>query len=194
MKDVFKKSVYNTGYLGLGEYSSKDKAYVSWKNMLFRCYSKNRLDKFPSYINCIMCNEWHNFQNFAKWFNDNYIEYYHIDKDLLFKKNNIYSPETCIFLPQEINKLLTKTDSKRGNCPIGVFYNKKTSNFKAQICIGFKSRIGLGTFKTKEDAFVCYKNVKENYIKKTAIDYYSTGKISLKAYNALYNYIVEITD
>lgn len=199
MKDVFKKSVYGIGYLGLGCYKTRfdnksTKQYITWKNMMFRCYGHKRLEKFPSYLDCYVCDEWHNFQNFANWFDGNYINGYHLDKDLLFKGNKIYSPEKCIFIPQEINKLLTKTDSKRGEYPIGVFYNKNISKYTSQVCVGFKIRKFLGNFDNCNDAFYAYKKEKEQLIKKSAIHYYSTGKISLKVYNSLQDYTVNITD
>jgi len=197
MKDVFKKSVYGVGYLGFGTHKTRfnnkaTKTYVAWKNMMFRCYGNNRLKSFPTYVNCFVCEEWHNFQNFSEWFNSKYVEGYHMDKDLLFKDNNIYGPSTCVFIPQEINKMLTKTDSKRGEYPIGVFYNKNISKFTAQICIGFKKRKFLGNFNNCNDAFFEYKKEKENIIKETAEKY--RDAISEQAYVALLEYKVNITD
>lgn len=48
------------------------------------------------------CDEWLSFSVFAKWFKIAYVEGYHLDKDLLFKCNKIYSPDTTIFIPGEI--------------------------------------------------------------------------------------------
>lgn len=47
-------------------------------------------------------------------------------------------------------------------------------------------------FDTAEEAFEVYKNEKEDYIKKLADKW--NGKITEKAYQAMYNYKVEITD
>lgn len=197
MKDVFKKSVHGVGFIGFGVHKTtiKNKAtksYITWKNMMYRCYGGKRLKMFPSYLNCFVCEEWHNFQNFAEWYSENYIEGFHMDKDLLFKNNNVYSPNTCVFIPQEINKLFTKTDSKRGDLPIGVYFYKKESKFKAQLCIGLKVRKFLGHFENCEDAFLEYKKHKEILIKQTAEKYKAV--IENKAYLALLNYEVEITD
>ena len=63
---------------------------------------------------------WQYFTNFAKWFKDNYINRYQLDKDMLVKNNNMYSPDTCIFITQELNLFLTLRDSCRGNLPLGV--------------------------------------------------------------------------
>jgi hypothetical protein len=52
----------------------------------------------------------------------------------------------------------------------------------------------LGTFNTIEEAFQAYKIAKEHQIKKLAVEYYSTGKIPLMVYEAMYSYKIEITD
>ena len=138
---------------------------------------------------CTVDERWHNFQNFAEWYYDNYIEGYHLDKDILFKGNKIYSPETCCFVPQEINKLFTKRQSKRGDYPIGVISNKKRF---ISIFTKEKKIFYLGSFATPEEAFIAYKTEKENRIKEIANKW--KGLISDKVYQALINYQVEITD
>lgn len=197
MKDVFKKSVYGIGFIGSGIHKTTiknkaTKAYVTWKNMMYRCYNPKRLETFPSYEDCIVCDDWHNFQIFAEWYSENYVEGFHLDKDLLFKKNNLYSKETCVFIPQEINKLLTKTNLKRGEYPIGVYYYKKENKFKAQLCLGLKVRKFLGHFNNVNEAFAEYKKHKEFFVKQTAEKYKHV--INKEAYLALINYQVEITD
>jgi hypothetical protein len=51
-----------------------------------------------------------------------------LDKDILYKGNKIYSPDTCVFVPQEINALFVKNDANRGDLPIGVFYTLTKTN------------------------------------------------------------------
>lgn len=53
------------------------------------------------------------FSNFLKWFNGNYIKGYALDKDILIKGNKVYSPETCCFVPYEINTLVTNRKNGR---------------------------------------------------------------------------------
>ena len=50
----------------------------------------------------------------------------------------------------------------------------------------------LGTYKTEIEAFNAYKQTKESYLKELANKWKS--EIDPKAYNALMNYQVEITD
>ena len=118
-----------------------------------------------------------------------------LDKDILFKHNKIYSPDTCVFVPQTINNLFTKTNKKRGEYPIGVSYYKRYDNYTASMSVmenGIKKHKTLGYFNTPEDAFQKYKLEKEKYIKDIAEKY--KDKISNAVYNALINYNVEITD
>lgn len=170
-------------------------SYHTWVQMLNRCYSKDYLAKHPTYRGCSVCEEWRSFSNFKKWFDDNYIEGYSLDKDILFKHNKLYSPKTCCFVPNEINVLLCKSDANRGRMPIGVYERKLVdgSSYMAYLSKN-GSRINLGTFYSVEDAFKAYKQAKEAYIKDMATQYYKDGKIKEKVYNALMNYKVEITD
>jgi hypothetical protein len=52
-----------------------------------------------------------------------------LDKDILHKGNKIYSPEYCIFVTQDINKLFIKCNKSRGKHPIGVGYDKKLKKY-----------------------------------------------------------------
>lgn len=121
----YHKTHFNVGFYGYGEYKTKingkhTKSYKCWRGILGRCYDDSIRHKFPTYKDVTVCEEWHNFQNFAQWFEENYIEDFVLDKDILYKGNKIYSPETCCFVPQKINCLLVKNDINRGEYPIGV--------------------------------------------------------------------------
>jgi hypothetical protein len=162
--------------------------------MIERCYSEKEKLKFPSYENVSVCEEWHNFSNYTKWYEENYnpeyMQSWHLDKDILVKGNKIYSPETCRLVPPAINGLFLKKNLNRGNCPIGVSFNIKDNKYRA--CIMKDKRITLGRFKTPEEAFQAYKTAKEQYIKEVADKW--KDLIDIKVYEAMYNYKVEITD
>lgn len=118
-----------------------------------------------------------------------------LDKDILVKGNKIYSPETCVFVPERINTLFIKKDNDRGVIPVGV--RRVGNKYRARcnyIAIDNKNkRKELGTFDTPEDAFYKgYKLFKEDYIKEMAERY--KDKIPENIYKALYRYEVEITD
>ena len=201
------------GYMGDGKYKSKDenkkktKAYNTWSHMLQRCYDAYYLNEHPTYIDCYVCEEWHNFQNFAKWFYENYYEcndeQMQLDKDILIKGNKIYSPNTCILVPKRINSLFTKSDASRGEYPIGVYYRfKKVEQYEyhyLEVCCsvienGKKKSKVLKTLPLNKpfQAFSIYKQFKEKYIKQIADEYKEL--IPQKLYEALYKWEVEIND
>lgn len=172
--------------------AKKTKAYKRWYNILIRCYDERIKAKHPTYAECSMCEEWHTFSNFKKWFDDNYVENYQIDKDILVKGNKVYSPDTCCFVPNRINTLLIKRTNDRGTEKIGVI-KTKSGKYEASVSKG-NGQVFLGTFGTELEAFNAYKREKESYIKSVALKYFQEGKISKMVYNALINYQVECND
>lgn len=196
VRNPFHPSVCGIGYLGEGTFKKHingkaNKLYKTWSGMIRRCYDKNTQENQPAYIGCFVSEEWHNFQVFAQWFEENYIEGFHLDKDILFKGNKIYSPKTCCFVPDEINTLFVKNNKKRGSLPIGVSFHNRIKKYSA--CINKKcDKVHIGYFNYIEEAFEAYKKVKEKYIKDVSDKW--RGKITEQVYNAMYNYQVEITD
>ena len=75
---------------------------------------------------------------------------------------------------------------------IGVYWNKKASAFVARVNKNKGKREYLGLFKTEIEAFNAYKKAKEAFVKEQADEW--KGKIDDRAYEALMNYTVEITD
>lgn len=114
-----------------------------------------------------------------------------IDKDILVKGNRIYSPSTCCLVPPNVNLLFTKCDKSRWNLPIGV--TKYRNKFRASITINGEHII-LPVKNTVEEAFIDYKNVKEDNIKQIAQKEYDKENITKKCYDAMMRYEVEITD
>lgn len=205
IKNPFDKEVFGVAFCGQGKYKSrgedgkKTKAYKYWHHMLRRCYDPYELNRNPTYIDVYVCNEWLCFQNFAEWFYKNYYECDNemmcLDKDILVKGNSIYSPKTCILVPEKINKLFIKQNRCRGKYPIGVHWNKRNCKFVSQCSIYDEDRKevkSLGYYNSSIEAFIAYKQFKENYIKQVADKY--KNKIPTKLYEAMYSYEIEIND
>lgn len=98
--------VEGVGFVGVGEYLPSDiERHNSWTGMLRRCYSSKHLSKYPSYEGCKVAEEWHNFQIYSQFYEeDTYRQKgWHLDKDLIVLGNKVYSPETCLYIPPEIN-------------------------------------------------------------------------------------------
>ena len=203
VKSHFTPSVFGVGITGLEPIRDENgellSSYKCWCSMLNRCYSAKFQEKRPSYIGCSVSDDWLYYPNFKKWYDNNYYEIDNktsqLDKDILIKGNKVYSPETCVFVPNFINLLFIKRQKLRGAFPIGVNYDKASKKYRAQLNIfkdGKKTRKNLGYFTTPEEAFNAYKRAKEDYIKKIADNY--KDKIPAKLYQAMYSYRVDIDD
>ena len=197
VKDLYYPKVYGVGYFGEGIYTSRvnngpqTKCYKIWKEMLGRCYCK-KVSNYKTYgeKGVIVCDEWHNFQNYVKWYYTNCKNpSFCVDKDFLHKGSKIYSPKTCCFIPNEINVQLTLRTSERGNLPLGV--RPCGQKFQVQINRNSKKEY-LGLFNTIEDAFNKYKEVKEAYLKSLAEKY--KDELTEEVYNAIHNYTININD
>lgn len=111
VKNPFHRSVLGVGYYGDGIYGDRENgakhpSYVTWFSMMNRCYGDKHKYSQYSYKGCTVCEEWHNYQNFAKWYEDNYYnceEELELDKDIIIYGNKLYSPETCLFVPKLVN-------------------------------------------------------------------------------------------
>lgn len=156
-------------------YSSKDIAYSRWSAIIQRCYFSDN----KNYTNCEIIEEWLTYSNFKKWFDKHYVEGWEIDKDILSDKSKIYSPETCCFVPREINSIFRILNQEK---TIGVYKQngKYYTYFKESGKQIYKS------FQTKEEAFECYKQYKIRKAVFLAEKY--KGIIDDRVYNILSNF------
>ena len=199
IKDPYLASVFGVGVTGT-KYPVKingviTKEYDLWHSMLERCYSDNFKKKHPTYEGCKCSDNFKSYEYFYEWCHNQIgfgVSIFELDKDLLVKGNKIYSENICVFIPSEINSLLTKRESSRGNHLIGVHWSNTNKAFVAQVSKGKGKQKYLGSFKTEIEAFNAYKTAKEAFIKEQAEKW--KGTIDERAYNALMNYEVNITD
>lgn len=194
IKNPYDRSVFNIGYVGVGKYMTRntvlkkpETSYETWTSMLERCYKNQEL--FPAYYGiCTVCKEWHNYQTFADWYDENKYsvnERLHIDKDILFPNSKLYSPETCLLVPQRINMLFLNKPNKNG-LPNGIT-KTKTGKYIAKY-----NGERIDTYNTIEEAYEAYAKKKEYMIKIIADEYKEI--IPLKVYSALIHYKVLITN
>ena len=169
---------YGVGYCGVGEHSVringiKTKEYNCWRSMLERCYDKKCQEKHTSYVRTTVCEEWFNFQNFAQFYNNNYPEIenkkIHLDKDLLQQEieNKVYSPETCIFLPSNVNSFLANNKSDNISGRVGVSWHKNSKKWMSQIaCFGDGKSAYLGIFTDIQEASLAYQKARAEQAEK----------------------------
>lgn len=156
------------GYVGNGHYKAKvkgviTKEYVTWSNMMTRGYCPVYKSKQPTYKDCTVCEDWHNFQNFAKWCNEqpNFSrDGFALDKDLMNPKNLMYSPYNCCILPREINSEINLSQRK------GITL-RSSGNYmvRGTVLSGdkFKEK-SLGSYKNYEEALEVYFGYKRGKI------------------------------
>ena len=136
----------------INEGGIQTKEYELWCNMLRRCYSEKYQKKRPTYKDCKVSENFKSFEYFYEWCHKQIgfgNEGWHLDKDLLNKGNKVYSEDSCIFIPNEINLLLTKRTTSRGNHLIGVYWCNTNKAFKAQVSKNKGKQGHLGCFKTE---------------------------------------------
>ena len=172
------------------------KEYQLWNNMINRCYNEKGLSRNPTYKDCHVSEDWRYLSNFKEWCNRQIgfeQEGWHLDKDILVKGNKVYSEDTCCFVPNEINLLFTKADRIRGKYPVGVYHDtsKTHKRFSARVSKSGKHK-RFGSYLTPEEAFAVYKREKEKYIKEVANKW--KDQIEIRVYEALMNWVIEITD
>lgn len=183
-RNDMKKVLFGCAFCDSKTSIRKKKSYHVWRGVLDRCFNVTFQEKEPTYKGCSICNEWLVFSAFEEWFDNHYVEGFEIDKDLLSGVGcKLYSPETCVFLPMEINRFLGGKSTKiREGLPLGVFISGK--RFIAQ-----HGRTYLGTFDTIGEARNTYLKAKKEYITKLANKW--KDKIETRAYDALINLDVD---
>lgn len=132
------------------------KFYQVWSGMINRCYGKRDLSH---YNGCSVTTDWLTFSNFKMWMESQDWEGKALDKDLIVPDNKVYSPETCVFITQEVNNFILDRKNCRGEHPIGVYFIQRSGKYKSSI-----SRNGilthLGVFQTPEEAHLAWRSEK----------------------------------
>jgi len=202
VRDRFLPSVYGVGIIGNEVTKINGKhtmEYDIWGNMLERCYNSDFHERHPTYISCEASDGFKIFKCFKEWcqnqigfncFSDESNPFV-LDKDILIKGNKVYSPETCCFVPPEINSLLVKGNNIRGKYLIGVRFNKKLSKYQADVRKN-GDKVYLGLYNTEIEAFQAYKKAKESYIEEVSCRW--KDKIDEKVYKALLVWEIEEND
>lgn len=132
--------------------------YVVWRAMLERCYNSNDSTN-PSYTVCSVSDNFKSFKYFKSWCNKQIgfnQDDFQLDKDILSTENKIYSEDTCVFVPREVNMFFA---GKVDNQCTGIYWHKRDKKWYATIsCSGVVTH--LGSFKTEKEAFNVYLSAK----------------------------------
>lgn len=157
------------------EYARRDKCYKTWEKMLFNCFGANSLKEKPT-----ICDEWLDYFEFKKWWDENYYEMGNGTLEMCFTKNfmsfdnNRYSPELCAVIPRFLMTVLKtkRTNIERINkgrngeeIPSGFTYvdGKMGGKYSAFVQTDVE-RLYVGMADTLEELIEPYKIIKEDYV------------------------------
>jgi len=153
VKDYQKKTTYGAGFLGEKPDAKNKQIRKEWHDLIKRSYSTKFKAKFTTYKDVSIHQDWLDFRIFKKWYKANYIPGWQLDKDLLVPGNKHYSPKTCVYLPQDLNKAImsVQVDPIRKDLGVTKRKDKYVSSIKANGEVKH-----LGTFDTEEEAHKTY--------------------------------------
>lgn len=188
VRNPYHPAVCGVGFEGSGDFSVtvngiRTRTYATWAGMISRCYRTDN-PKYSTYEDCSVCEEWHNYQNFAAWlvnqvgWSSN--EDWNLDKDIILEGNRLYSPETCAWVPRKINNILPSARKKLSSHPVGVWKSKTSGKFHAYCTNYAGERVFLGSFDREDDALKVRVDYKNSVLRDAAMRW--KGKIDDKVY------------
>lgn len=135
--------------------------YNCWHLMIIRCFSENKNLKRGAFC----CNEWLNLKNFYDWWiKQDYKEGYELDKDLITLANHeekkIYSPNTCLLIPKELNRFFKGYSDKSNIYKI---------NDKWYVDTNYNGERFSSLYLTYEEALSAKKNKKREWFNGLAL-------------------------
>ena len=143
--------------------NKKHPVYSMWDHMLERSLSNVWKQKYPTYKDTYCCENWLIASNFAKFTKGTSLHGLELDKDILVENNKIYSPNTCLLVPQNINKFIINTN-KTSTYMLGVTYESDRNKFRARINNPFTSkREDLGRFDSELMAHIAWCEKKAEF-------------------------------
>lgn len=127
--------------------------YRRWCSMLQRCYSEKLHERYPTYKDCSVCEEWLTFSNFKSWMEQQDWEGKHLDKDILVEGNKVYSPETCSFVSNIVNNFFNNPHTNSSDLPIGAVWYKTTEKYLSSCRNPFTNKLeNLGYYECPQEA------------------------------------------
>lgn len=163
-----------------GDRSKRCPIFDTWHSMVRRCYSKNSLSRNSIYEDKYVAEDWKHFTDFKKWMEVLSWEGLYLDKDILVMGNKVYSPDTCVFVPQYINTFFAVpcNGNKKSNYPLGVNIKPRliTTPFVGQGSANGK-RTHLGCAATPEEAHILWQKWKLTEIDRVRAEYENEGYV-----------------
>lgn len=132
-----------------------------------------------------VCIKWQNYQNFKIWFDTHYIPGTKVDleKDLLYKEGNIYSPETCAFMTHFLNTVFEDRGIESN------IQQNDDGTYSVSMNV-LNKKMDIGVFDSEEEAHSGFIDGKIDYICDLAEK--CKGKVPDYVYEGMLNYKIEI--
>lgn len=155
-KHNLRKKICNIG-INDAKYSITNCPYYrKWRGIIERCCHNNR------YKNHVICDEWIYFSNFKLWMENQDWENKILTKTLLSPKNNLYSPDYCVFVDHEIANIISIPNKRKYNYPIGVFYDSLAKKYVSRF--NNSKKLSTKYFKTISEAHKFWQLCKIKHI------------------------------
>ena len=157
------------------------KSYIVWQDMLRRCYSKEYQARRTTYVGCTVANDWLIFSTFKVWFDANYTLGYSLDKDIMYPGNTHYSSSTCLFVPPELNTLLSPAKLTSRSLT-GTSFVRKLGKYSATYR-SYGKTVYLGVFDTAEQAHSVWVDSKRQHILSVAASLLASCRITQRVHD-----------
>lgn len=189
VKNPYDRNTCGVGYVGVGKYKTSDSAFTVWNSMIVRCYDETARfqGKNQSYLNAFVCERWLNYQRFADWYYENIYtlddgEKVCVDKDIKYKGNKEYAPNTCLMVPMVINGLFSVKKPKENGLPEGINLDKN-GKYK----VSYRGEV-IAVVDSVEEGCILHDKAKKDYIVQLTNERYK-GRIPDHVYKAIVNWI-----
>ena len=142
--------------------------YNTWRHMIVRCYmddAKRRPGFETPYIGCSVVEEWHKFSVFKSWMETQDWRNKCLDKDLKVYGNKVYGPDTCIFITQDLNKLISEGPVSSYGLKKGLTLDH--GKYRARIR-KYGKLYQIGNFDNEDDAHAAWVTARKEYLQEVA--------------------------
>ncbi len=140
-----------------------------WHSMIRRCYSENSRIINPAYEMVSVCQDWLVYSNFKVWMESQNWEGLALDKDIR-GDGNLYSPETCAFVPQQINSFFSEATQSEFPGTRLKFEDGRKKPYIAQIWAnGAKKH--LGVFASRPEAHKAWQLAKLQELERLIVEH-----------------------
>lgn len=155
-----RKLIYGVGVRDVKTPTQTCPYYKLWVQVLRRCYSPAEQLRKPTYVGCTTVPEWHHLSAFMEWMQQQDWQGKELDKDLLVPGNKVYGPDTCVFIPKQVNSFLTCARRHDG-LGAGVEYRPTGKGKYRAHCSQLGGGLAyLGYFDTPEEAHEAWRTEK----------------------------------